>query len=33
MPTFEQALFGPFTVILQQDIDRAYFLVQPTACH
>ncbi len=23
LATFEQALFGPFTVILQQDIDRA----------
>lgn len=22
LPTFEQALFGPFTIILQQDIDR-----------
>ena len=24
LPTFEQALFGPFTIILQQDIDRTY---------
>ena len=23
LPTFERALFGPFTIILQQDIDRA----------
>jgi exportin-2 (importin alpha re-exporter) len=32
LPTFEQALFGPFTVILQQDIDRA-FVVRFSQCH
>ena len=26
LPTFEQALFRPFTIILQEDIDRAPFL-------
>ena len=25
LPTFEQKLFGPFTIILQQDIDRMLF--------
>jgi exportin-2 (importin alpha re-exporter) len=25
--TFEQALFGPFTIILQQDIDRVFFCI------
>src|SRR5258707_8350119 len=25
LPTFEQMLFGPFTIILQQDIDRMWF--------
>lgn len=24
LPTFEQALFGPATIILQQDIDREW---------
>ena len=27
LPTFEQALFGPFTVILTQDIDRMFLLL------
>jgi hypothetical protein len=26
LTTFEQALFGPFTLILQQDIDRMYIV-------
>jgi exportin-2 (importin alpha re-exporter) len=28
LPTFEPELFGPFTVILQQDIDRESFLAE-----
>lgn len=27
---FEQALFGPFTIILQQDIDRGFILIIPS---
>lgn len=27
LPTFERALFGPFTYILQQDIDRMFFFL------
>ena len=27
LSTFEQALFGPFTIIIQQDIDRKHPLL------
>lgn len=29
LPTFEQALFGPFTIIIQQDIDRECYIFLP----
>ena len=32
LPTFEQALFGPATIILQQDIDRKYRQIEFMMC-
>ena len=33
LPTFERTLFGPFEIILKQDIDRMWFFRQEENLH